>query len=147
MVDDEWQALVAMAILVEDAIGLKEVPLMERTERFSTHLLDRALVREREGRERQRQKQIAAVLKALDALSHRISFEQAYIFGSLAKPHRYFKDSDVDIAFVGLKDQDFFQIIAFLSGELDREVDVLQLEDHPLRDKVMWEGIKWKKGG
>jgi predicted nucleotidyltransferase len=136
-----------MAILVEDAIELKEVALMERTERFSTHLLDRALVREREGREQQRHKQIAAVLKALDALSHRISFEQAYIFGSLAKPYRYFEDSDVDIAFVGLKDQDFFQTIAFLSGELDREVDVLQLEDHPLRDKVMREGIKWKKGG
>jgi hypothetical protein len=46
---------------------------------------------------------------------------------------------------VGLKDEDFFQTIAFLSRELDKEVDVLQLEDHPLRDKVMREGIQWKK--
>jgi len=121
-----------MAILVEDAIELEEVPLMERTERFSTHLLDRALLREREEREAQRQKQIALAFKALDALSQLISFDQAYIFGSLAKPHRFFKDSDVDIAFVGLKDEDFFQAIAFLSRELGRGVDVLQLEEHPL---------------
>ena len=118
---------------------------MERTERFSTHLLDRALLREREGIEQERQKQVAAVLGALDALSHQVFFDQAYIFGSLAKPHRFFKDSDVDIAFVGLKDEDFFQTIAFLSRELDKEVDVLQLEEHPMRDKIVREGIKWKK--
>jgi len=120
---------------------------MERTDRFSTHLLDRALVKEREGREQERQKQVAAVFNALGVLSHRISFDQAYIFGSLAKPYRFLKDSDLDIAFVGLKDEDFFQAIASLSRELDREVDVLQLEGHPLRDKVMREGIKWKKNG
>ncbi len=74
-----------------------------------------------------------------------ISFEQAYIFGSLAKPYRFFKDSDVDVAFLGLRDEDFFQAIAFLSRELDANVDVIQLEDHTLRDKVMREGIKWKK--
>jgi len=118
---------------------------MERTERFSTHLLDRALVREREERERQRQQQIALVLKVLDALSQLISFEQAHIFGSLAKPYRFFEDSDVDIAFVGLKDEDFFQAIAFLSRELGRDVDVIQLEGHSLRGKVMREGIEWKK--
>ena len=118
---------------------------MERTRRFSTHVLDHALVREREEREAQRQKQIALVFKALDALSQLISFEQSYIFGSLAKPYRFFRDSDVDIAFLGLKDQGFFQAIAFLSRELDIDIDVIQLEDHPLRDKIVREGIKWKK--
>ena len=93
MVDDEWQALVTMAILmVEDGIGLREVLLMERTERFSTHLLERALVKEHEEREQERQKRVVAVLGALDALYHQVSFDQAYIFGSLAKPHRFFKD-------------------------------------------------------
>lgn len=118
---------------------------MERTKRFSTHLLDHALVREREEREVQRQKQIALVLKVLDDLSQVVSFEQAYIFGSLAKPYRFFRDSDVDVAFLGLRDEDFFQVIAFLSRELGRDVDVIQLEDHSLRDKVMLEGIQWKK--
>ena len=118
---------------------------MERMGRFSTHLLDRALVKEREGREQERQKQIGLVFKALEALSHLISFEQVYIFGSLAKPYRFFKDSDIDIGFVGLKDEDFFQTIAFLSRKLGREVDVLQLEDHPLRAKVVREGMKWRK--
>ena len=135
----------AILMMVEDTIGLEEVALMERTERFSTYLLDYALVREREGREQERQERIAAVLKALDALSHLISFDQSYVFGSLTKPFRFFKDSDIDIGFVGLKDEDFFQTIAFLSRKLGREVDVLQLEDHPLRAKVMREGMKWRK--
>lgn len=118
---------------------------MERLERFSTHLLDRAFVKERETRERKRQEKIAAVFEVLDALRHKIPFDQAYIFGSLAKAYRFFKDSDIDIAFAGLKDEDFFQAIAFLSRELGRDVDVLQLEGHSLRDKLMREGIRWKK--
>ena len=118
---------------------------MERRERFSTYLLDRTIVREREERERQRQQQVARVLTALDALSQVVPFEQAYIFGSLTKPYRFFKDSDVDIAFVGLKDEDFFPAIAFLSRELGRDVDVIQLEGHPLRDRVTQEGLQWKK--
>lgn len=120
---------------------------MERTEHFSTYLLDRALIKERERREQRRQKRLAAVLQALDKLSCQISFKEAYIFGSLAKPHRFFGDSDVDIAFVGLKDEDFFQAIAFLSRELSAEVDVLQLEDYPLREKIIRRGIKWKRRG
>ena len=117
------------------------------TTRFSTHLLDRALARERERRERRRRERLAEVFGALEELSRRVPFEEVYIFGSLAKPYRYFDDSDVDVAFVGLRDEDFFQAIAFLSQKLKAEVDVLQLEGHPLREKIVREGIKWKRSG
>ncbi|SFM80829.1 nucleotidyltransferase family protein [Thermodesulforhabdus norvegica] len=113
--------------------------------RFSPYLLDRALARAREEREQRRKGRLTAVFQALERLSRLIPFEEAYIFGSLTKPYRYFADSDVDIAFIGLRDEDFFRAMAFLSRELGTEVDILQLEGHPLRDKVVKEGIRWKR--
>lgn len=69
------------------------------------------------------------------------------VFGSLAKPYRFFGDSDVDIAFLGLNGGDFFHVIAFLSRELGAEVDILQLEGNPLRERIVQEGVKWKRRG
>jgi len=114
-------------------------------EKFSTEILDRVIAQERIKREQNRHKMLAAVFLALEKLSREISFEEAYIFGSLASPYLYFENSDIDIAFLGLKDEDFFQAMAFLSRELEAEVDILQLEDCPWREKIMREGIKWKK--
>lgn len=114
---------------------------------FSTHILDRAIARHREQREQKRQERLSAVFQALDELAGRTPFEGAYIFGSLAKPHQFFDDSDVDVAFLGLKDQDFFPAIAFLSRELGTDVDVIQLEGHPLRGGITQDGIPWKRRG
>ncbi len=116
-------------------------------ERFSTHLLDQALVRARESRERRRQKRLAEVFQALGKLSKQIPFEEAYIFGSLAKPYRFFGDSDVDLAFVSLGDKHFLHAVAFLSRELNAEVDLLQLEGHPLAERIVQEGIRWRRSG
>ena len=113
--------------------------------KFSTCVLERALAEERERREQWRREMLSQVQKALEALSRQISFEEAYIFGSAAKPHRYFEGSDLDIAFVGLRDEDFFKASAFLSRELGIEVDVLQLEGHTLKEKILKEGIRWKR--
>lgn len=112
---------------------------------FSTYLLDRALEKERKRREQRRQERLGTVFKALDELSYLISFKEAYVFGSLTKPYRFFEHSDVDVAFVGLRDKNFFQAIAFLSGVLDGEVDVLQLEEHPRAEEIIREGIQWKR--
>ena len=114
---------------------------------FSTHLLDRALAKERERRERRRKELLELAFRALEELSQKVPFEEAYIFGSLAKPYRYLEGSDVDIAFVGLKDEDFFRAMAFLSRKLGTDVDVLQLEGHRLQEKVLKEGIRWKRSG
>jgi len=53
----------------------------------------------------------------------------------------------VDVAFVGLRDEDFFTAMAFLSQELETDVDVVQLEASPLREKIRKEGIPIWKGG
>lgn len=51
--------------------------------------------------------------------------------------------SDVDIGFVWLRDEHFFRVGAFLSTMLRSDVDVVQLEGHPLEEKVKGEGIRW----
>lgn len=77
---------------------------------------------------------------ALFELSKKIYFKNVYVFGSILKP--YFSDeSDIDIAFEGLKDKDFFKAMAFLSDYIGRDVDVVQLEEHRLRDKIIKEGL------
>lgn len=86
------------------------------------------------------------VEEALEKAATQIKFDEAYIFGSLARPGRFKRDSDIDIGFYGLKDEDFFKMISYLSLELEREVDVIQLEGHRLENKVKMEGIRWKKG-
>lgn len=114
-------------------------------ERYSTHLLDRALARKRERRERRRQERLRTAIQALDRLSELVSFQEAYIFGSLARPYRYADGSDVDVAFVGLGNEDFFRAMSFLGHELGTEVDVVQLEGNRLREKITKEGVRWKK--
>lgn len=104
------------------------------TSRLSTFILDEVLERKRAEREKERLKLVERITKALDQLSRRIAFNEAYIFGSTAKPQRFLRDSDIDIGFVGLKDEDFFKAMAFLSSLLGRDVDVLQLEGHRMEE-------------
>jgi hypothetical protein len=50
------------------------------------------------------------------------------------------------MGFLGLADEDFFYAMAFLSREIGRDVDLIQLESHPLRNKILTTGVKkWTK--
>jgi len=100
---------------------------------------------EREKAQELREKLLSDIGEALAELSQSVPFQDAYIFGSITTPHGFSPDSDVDIAFYGLKDEDFFKAIAFLSRRLERDVDVIQLEDHRLEEKIKSTGIKWKR--
>lgn len=101
--------------------------------------------KEREEAEVLRQKLLCEVKNLLSDFSRVIPFQEAYIFGSLVKPGRFFVDSDIDIAFYGLQDKNFIKAISFLSGHLGRDVDVVQLEGYRLEEKIKKEGIKWIK--
>lgn len=123
-----------------------QVDLAVRKEMFfSTHILDKAIAKRKERAEQIRKERLSLVLKALEELFKQIPFEEAYIFGSLAKPYRYHEGSDVDVGFLGLKDEDFFRAMAFLSRWLGTEVDVVQLEHHLLREIIFQEGIRWRR--
>lgn len=113
--------------------------------KMDTYILDEVLAEKREKREKIRRQQVKKVFAALDKLAGVVDFQEAYIFGSLARPYAFNPESDVDIGFSGLKDEDFFKTIAFLSNVLGREVDVIQLEGHRLKNKILREGIRWRK--
>ena len=91
---------------------------------------------------------MAIIDKTRDALKEAFSlfdFKEAYLFGTTTKPYRFYENSDVDIGFIGLRDEDFFPILAYLSRRLQRDVDILQLEYHHLKDKIKREGIQWMR--
>jgi hypothetical protein len=35
--------------------------------------------------------------------------------------------------------------MSFISGQLERDVDIIQIENHRLSEKVVKEGIKWTR--
>lgn len=110
-----------------------------------TYLLDKVLQRKSIERERLRLASIEKAKKILKEMSKSIGFEKVYLFGTITKPYRFSEGSDIDIAFVGLKDEDFFSALAYLSRNLGRDVDILQLEKHRLREKIIREGIVWTR--
>lgn len=107
---------------------------------------DIAVQERRAKREEERMRILQKTTNALNLLANKIKFSQAYIFGSLICPYRFKESSDVDIGFLGLADKDFFRAIALLSREIGRDVDVIQLENHPLKDRIQTgEIIQWKR--
>jgi len=110
---------------------------------FSTVLIDKAINRKRNEDEARRLQCIARLFDILRNLSKCVFFNEAYIFGSVVKPHGFSELSDIDIGFIGLKDEDFFKAMSFISSQIGLEVDVIQLEGHRLADKVMREGVRW----
>lgn len=111
---------------------------------MQTILLDEYKKRKKQKNEVLRNEIINKTIDALSELSKCVYFKDAYIFGSILKSY-FSEDSDIDIAFEELKDKDFFKAMTFLSRHLGRDADVIQLEGHRLRDKIIKEGIKWQK--
>ncbi len=112
---------------------------------FSCDLLNEVQRTRRARREAQRQAVLKQMWELLPRLHAIIRFHEAYVFGSVLSSKRFQDDSDVDVAFVGLQDKDFFPAMAWLSRELGREVDVIQLEGHRLADKIRKEGLRWTR--
>ncbi|MBT9173829.1 MAG: hypothetical protein DDT21_02235 [Syntrophomonadaceae bacterium] len=109
-------------------------------------LVERAIAKKNQLQEQQRLRLLASAMQALDKLAAKVSFTEAFIFGSAAKPFGFNEQSDLDIGFYGLRDQDYFAAMAFLSRETGLDnVDIIQLEGHRLADKILKEGIPWKK--
>ena len=118
-----------------------------KSQGFSTHLLDRAIRARREASERKRLELLEEALLSLGRLSKVIAFEEAYLFGSITKPFYFSGRSDIDIGFNGLKDENFFRAMAFLSDELGTEVDIVQLESYRMAGRIKKEGIRWRREG
>jgi predicted nucleotidyltransferase len=94
--------------------------------------------------ERQRLTVLKQVLAALETLSRKYAWEDAFLFGSLCRPGGFGPESDIDIAVAGLSKLDHYAFVGDISNILDRPVDVVRLEDCPFAQKVVREGIPWK---
>jgi hypothetical protein len=113
--------------------------------KFPTPLLDASMERKKREREALRLEMLEKLFNILERLSEDVPFKDAYIFGSLSRAFKFFEDSDIDIGFTGLSDGDFFKAISFISREIGRDVDVIQLEGQRLAGKIKKEGIKWAR--
>jgi predicted nucleotidyltransferase len=99
--------------------------------------------RKDEERERARESLMSKISNVLKRLE--VSFEEVYVFGSVTKPYQFGESSDVDIAFKGLDKERFFSTISFLNRELGRDVNVVLLEEVHFKEKIIREGIRWKR--
>ena len=109
--------------------------------RFDTSILDHALAEKREHREALRHKTTASLRNALASVP--VQYSAVYVFGSILTPGRFHEDSDVDLAFEGLSSADYFRAKCHLENVLERPVDVLQIENHRLRDIISQKGVRW----
>jgi len=112
---------------------------------YSTAFLDEVIEKQKREREKQRLLTIEKVFSVIDHLSGEMALDEIYLFGSVTKPFRFSEESDIDLACTGLKDRHFFKLMSAISRATGHDVDIVQLENHRLADKIKREGIKWKK--
>lgn len=108
---------------------------------MKTDILDEHIRKKRLEAARQKEKTIKELKRAIRKLSAEIPFKRAFLFGSLLST-RFKEDSDIDIAFEGLNDKDFFRAMARLSDLLGRDVDIVSLEESRFREKILNSGLE-----
>ncbi len=110
-----------------------------------TYLLDKVLIERKQALEAERQLTFKQVQQWLEANGKRYGIEQAYIFGSLIRPHRFTKKSDVDLAVESIEPEHMFMSMTALAESLGREVDLVELCKCPFAHRIRQEGILWTK--
>ncbi len=112
---------------------------------MDSEILKQAYKKKAEQREKLRKELMEKIPAALDSLSHEAAFKEAYIFGSVTQKNQFSEQSDIDIAFAGLDRDKLFFAVSFMSNKLGRDVNAVHIEDIHFRNKIMGEGIRWKR--
>jgi hypothetical protein len=86
---------------------------------------------------------LGQICEALTVLSHQYGWEEVYVFGSIIKPGRFQPRSDVDIAIKGLDKLQLYSFISDISSFLERDVDVIALEECHFSQFIIKKGVKW----
>ena len=87
---------------------------------------------------------IDEVRSALETLQNKYQWDDAYIFGSLAKKGKFRVNSDIDIAVSGLNKFEHYAFIGAISELLNRKVDVIRFEDCKFSHSIVDRGIRCK---
>lgn len=112
---------------------------------YDTSLLDKAIAERRARLEQERRAVLARVLQWLDEHGADLGLHQAYVFGSVAGKGRFDDCSDVDVAVEQISAEGFFDLMAALSSELDRDVDLVELSKCHFAHRIRQEGVQWVK--
>ena len=107
--------------------------MMTLLQRMESERLDKGERLRQQTRERLRQ-----VLQEL--LPH----ERIIVFGSLTRPGRFCRASDIDLALEGEPQGiSLYQLISLIAERLERRVDIVLLAESRLADKIRREGETW----
>ena len=87
-------------------------------------------------------RQVEDTLRCLEKKYH---WDEAYLFGSLVLEGKFGRNSDIDIALLGLKKYDYYEFIGEISDLLNKRVDVVLLEECRFAHFIKEKGIKWNR--
>lgn len=93
-------------------------------------------------REAMRQKILAHVEEGLQDLCLRHGISEVYLFGSVTRPGRFGRDSDVDVAVSGVG-RNYFSFVSELSQTIKREIDLIDLQNCRFAYRIKREGKRW----
>lgn len=110
---------------------------------FPTPLLDARLAREKEQNEADRLRLLQSALEWLYANGETYGISHGYIFGSVIEPGRFTRTSDIDIAVDTWETGNICGLMGYLSLHVNRDVDVIPLDQCHFANKIRRLGIPW----
>ncbi len=112
---------------------------------FSSEKLDKIISDRRLKLEDERQVILNKIKEWLDKYASDYGIGKAYIFGSVTYPNKFHQNSDVDLAVEEINTEKHFLAISLLSTYLEREVDIIKLNQCHFAHRILENGILWMK--
>lgn len=110
---------------------------------FDTSFLDQHVAQRQQQEEAERQIVLQTALSWLLVHSQDFGVQKGFLFGSITQVGHFHDSSDVDIAVESLSLGNPFGLISTLSTVLDREVDLVALDQCHFAKKIRHTGIAW----
>lgn len=111
------------------------MPPPTKQSQFDTSLWEKSLEEEYGRRERDRLQLLGRAEALLPAYFSGKRVKAVYLTGSVLREGQFLDFSDVDIAVEGLK-ENYFQVLVQLEDLLDRQVDLIELENCRLAEAI-----------
>ena len=93
--------------------------------------------------ERFRMDVVEEVADALEVLYKKYHWDEAFLFGSITQKERFGSRSDIDVALSGLNTFDYYAFVGDLSELVNRQVDVILIEECRFSKSIIEKGKKW----
>ncbi len=110
---------------------------------FPTPLLDARLARQKAANEQARQQILQMTQRWLGSNAARYGIERGCIFGSVTVAGRFSDRSDIDLAVETHKTGDICALMGDLSMHINRDVDLIPLDQCHFAEKIRRIGLPW----